>query len=130
MLTWIRYERNNDDEWPIRPDGLPGGDFPAGCCILRLDDPGDGSSDILRLDDPGDGSSCIQPLSCNPVIIPPCCILRLLADPGPTDILRLDDVDGTSCIEPLNCTPAAEPFNLLDGAGLDLLDGDTFDLLS
>jgi len=62
MLTWERYHRNNDLEWPIRPDG--GGEAIMVCCLIRLDDPGANTSEILRLDDDGSGTSCIQPLSC------------------------------------------------------------------
>ena len=61
-LSWELHHRNNELEWPVRWEGLPGG--AAGCCIIRLDDDGSQTSVILRLDDPGDGSSCIEPLSC------------------------------------------------------------------
>jgi hypothetical protein len=62
-LAWEQRHGENDLCWPVRFDGIPP-DALEGCCILRLDDPGDGSSVVLRLDDPGDGSSCVEPLSC------------------------------------------------------------------
>lgn len=61
-LAWDLRHVNNFECWPIRYEGIPP-DALAGCCILRLDDTGGGTSVILRLNDVGD-DSCIEPLSC------------------------------------------------------------------
>lgn len=62
MLTWNRYQANNDDDWPIRPDGLPSAP-PVNCCLLLEDDPGDASSELL-LESDITGHDCLQPESC------------------------------------------------------------------
>lgn len=57
MLTWDRFHNNNDEEWPIRPDGFSLAAAPADCCILLET----GAPDEILLED---GSGCIQPEDC------------------------------------------------------------------
>lgn len=62
MLSWDRYHRNNDDEWPIRPDGASG-QVNDNCCLLLEDDPGDATSELL-LESDVTGHDCLQPEDC------------------------------------------------------------------
>jgi hypothetical protein len=60
MLTWDRYHRNNEDEWPIRPDGFIGGAAPEGdFCLLLNIDTDDTKTLILNADPTGD-ELCLQ----------------------------------------------------------------------
>lgn len=47
MLTWERFHNNNEEEWPLRPDGFAGVPVVGGFCFLLDTDTGDGSKEFL-----------------------------------------------------------------------------------
>ena len=58
MLTWNRCHNNNDDDWPIRPDGFfDFGPPPELCCILLET----GAPDEILLED---DSGCVALEAC------------------------------------------------------------------
>lgn len=63
MITRDRHERNNEDEWPIRPDGFIGAAPVGDCCLILASDPGTNTDEVLLAADT-DGTSCVQPASC------------------------------------------------------------------
>jgi hypothetical protein len=93
MLTWLRFERNNDEEWPIRPDGVPGTSM--NCCLLLLSGPTD---ELLLLQD-----GCLELLDCQP---DNCCLL-LNTDTGGENIELLLNSSTTDdpgfCLELNSC---------------------------
>lgn len=61
MLTWQRFNNNNDDDWPIRPDGFAGVPVVGSFCFLLDTDPGDGSIEfLLDTSTPGVTEYCLQ----------------------------------------------------------------------
>lgn len=61
MLRWNRHHNNNDDDWPIRPDGFAGVPVVGSFCFLLDTDPGDGSIEfLLDTSTPGVDEYCLQ----------------------------------------------------------------------
>lgn len=58
-LSWERAKANNDLEWPVRRDGLPG---ISECCILL--ESSSGTGDVVLTEYDATGQDCIQPEDC------------------------------------------------------------------